>query len=64
VPFSSLNTAHQVLTGVEIINVLSDYYNLCLPVIIDNNESVLIDLPIKENQFISLSAQDNKLSIK
>lgn len=58
VPFSSLNTASQVLTGVEIINVLSSYYNLCFPVMVDNKESTLIDLPVSGNQLILLSAID------
>lgn len=63
VTFSMLNTAHQVLTGVEVINVLSDYYSLRLPIMIDNKESVLIDLPVKDNQIILLSAADGDLSV-
>lgn len=40
VPFESANNAAKVNAGLEIINELSSYYELSLPVVLDNRESV------------------------
>lgn len=64
VPYSDLNNAMRINVGLDIINTLSDYYNLYLPIFIDNRESVtkLIDV---NAQVVSLivSEQDKNLRI-
>jgi flagellar biosynthesis regulator FlaF len=39
VPFSDANTAGKTNAGLSIINVLNNYYNIAVPVFIDNRES-------------------------
>jgi len=53
VPFSDLNTASRINAGLEVINVLSDYYELNIPVFIDNRESVS-DIIETKSQVINL----------
>lgn len=40
VPYTFANNAAKINAGLEIISVLSDYWNLSIPVVIDNAESV------------------------
>jgi DNA repair protein SbcC/Rad50 len=40
VPYHSLNTAKRINAGLDIINVLSEHYNIYAPVWIDNRESI------------------------
>ncbi len=40
VPYSDANNAAKVQAGVEIINVLSNYYHVSAPVFVDNSESI------------------------
>lgn len=40
VPFSVLNSGHRIVAGLDIIASLEDLYNRCVPVWIDNAESV------------------------
>lgn len=40
VPFADLNTAMRINAGLEIIRVLSEYYGVSVPCVIDNVESV------------------------
>lgn len=40
VEYKSANTASQVNANLEIIDVLSNFYNLKLPVIVDRAESI------------------------
>lgn len=40
VPFNDLNTASKLNAGLEIINVLSNHYQVSAPILIDNRESV------------------------
>ena len=53
VPFNDANTASKINAGLDIINVISQHYQLFVPVIIDNRESVTEILPIK-SQVINL----------
>ena len=41
VEFNSANNAGKINAGLEIINILNQYYKINLPVIIDNRESVV-----------------------
>lgn len=40
VPFQDANTASQINGGLDIIRVLSDFYKIYVPIVIDNRESV------------------------
>lgn len=53
VPYSDANTASKINAGVDIINVLSEHYQIFVPVIVDNKESVTELLPVK-SQIINL----------
>jgi hypothetical protein len=63
VPFSDANTASKINAGVDIINVLCDYYKVTAPIFIDNRESVtkLID---SDSQIINLVVDPSKKKLK
>ena len=64
VPFSNTNTAGQINAGLDIINTLSKYFDVQVPVFIDNRESVneLIEI---DSQVINLIVtKDNPLKIE
>jgi DNA repair exonuclease SbcCD ATPase subunit len=56
VPYSDANTASRINAGLDIINVLSEYYQMSAPIFIDNKESVIniIDL---QSQIITLNVK-------
>lgn len=67
VEYKSANTAAKVNAGLEIIEVLSAYYGMKLPVIIDRAESVCKVRPMAEGQQVLrliVSAPDNAIRIK
>lgn len=49
IPIAATNTAERINAGLDIINTLSEFYNVSAPIFIDNSEAV--------NQFISGSGQ-------
>lgn len=59
VPFPSVNTAGKVNAGLDIINALCRFYNVCAPIFIDGRESVnrLIQT---ESQIINLVVSNDK----
>jgi len=63
VPFSDANTASKINAGVDIINVLCDYYKVTAPIFIDNRESVtkLID---SDSQIINLVVDPSKKKLE
>tara|TARA_R110000850_G_scaffold277065_1_gene421998 strand:+ start:7182 stop:9260 length:2079 start_codon:yes stop_codon:yes gene_type:complete len=65
VPYSDVNTASKINAGLDIINVLSEFYGITAPIFIDNAESVhtLIET---ESQLIRLvvSEQHKKLLVE
>lgn len=64
VPFSNVNTAGQINGGLDIINTLSNHFEVKMPIFIDNRESVntLIDI---DSQVINLVvSNDNPLKIE
>ena len=66
VPYSGgLNHAAQINAGLDVINVLSQYYGVCCPLFLDNRESV-VKLIDTEAQIINLfvSAADKTLRIE
>jgi len=64
VPFSDANTASKINAGIDIINTLSEFYNVNAPIFIDNRESVVTVLKT-DSQLINLvvSEQDKKLRV-
>lgn len=64
VPWSDLNTAMKINAGIDIINALSEHFNISAPVWIDNRESV-INLIDTGAQIINLyvSKEDSCLRI-
>lgn len=53
VPFSDLNSAAKIQVGLNLINILNDFYNTSIVTFIDNRESV-IDIPETNNQIVNL----------
>lgn len=64
VNWADLNTAAKVNSGIECINVLSDFYGVTVPIIIDSRESVTELVPT-DSQVINLivSPSDPKLRV-
>lgn len=60
VPFSSLNTGHRVVAGLDIITALQEIYGVTAPIFIDNAESVNdFNIPDMEGQLILLKVSEN-----
>ncbi|HIG0358908.1 TPA: AAA family ATPase [Clostridium sporogenes] len=59
VPFSNANTASQINAGLDIINALSEHYQVAAPIFIDNRESInnLIEI---DSQVINLIVSKDK----
>lgn len=55
VPYSDVNTAGRINAGIDIINALSDHYQVWAPIWIDNRESVINLIPC-HGQIINLKA--------
>jgi len=53
VPFGVANTASQINAGLDIINVMSDHFDIHAPVFVDNRESVVKLIP-SSSQIINL----------
>ncbi len=62
VPYRDANNAAKINTGIKIINALSEHYDMYLPIIIDNAESV-IDLEPSKSQIIRLVVEDCELTV-
>lgn len=55
-PFSALNTEAKLNAGLDILNGLSNFYQINVPILIDNRESITEILPVKSqviNFFVS-----------
>ena len=64
VPYESANTASQIAADIEIVDVLSDHYDIRVPLFVDNAERVN-RLPHIDSQTITLSVStDSELNIK
>lgn len=64
VPFSMANSAAQINAGLDIINTLSRFYDVSVPVFIDNAETINNILKV-DNQLIKLEVSwDKELTIK
>lgn len=61
VPFNSLNNGHRIVAGLDIINSLSELYEVSAPIFIDNAESVNdYNLPEMGTQLVLLSVSDDE----
>lgn len=61
VPYSSLNTGHRIVAGLDIINALSAMHDVTAPVFIDNAEAVNeYNLPATKGQLVLLQVTDEK----
>lgn len=60
VPYSSLNSGHRIVVGVDIISTLHDVYGVKAPVWIDNAEGLNdFNLPKMDCQVVTLSVSDD-----
>ena len=64
VPYESANTASQIAADIEIVDALSEHYDIRVPLFIDNAERIN-NLPQIDTQTIALSVStDSGLNIK
>lgn len=61
VPYSSLNTGHRIVAGLDIIKALSAMHDVTAPVFIDNAEAVNeYNIPAMKGQLVLLQVTDDK----
>ena len=61
VPYSSLNSGHKIVVGTQIIDVLKKYYQVSVPLFIDNAECLSENtLPSIDNQLILLTVTNDE----
>jgi len=63
VPFSDANTASRINAGLDIINVLCDYYQVSAPIFIDNRESV-VEIIDTNSQIINLIVSEKDKTLR
>lgn len=62
VPYGDLNNAARINCGIDIINALSEYHGISLPLFIDNAESIVETLPTNSQTIrLVVSAEDKFL---
>lgn len=60
VPYSSLNSGHRIVVGLDIISTLQEAYGVKAPVWIDNAEGINdFNLPVMDCQMVSLAVSDD-----
>jgi hypothetical protein len=66
VPYGSLNSGHRITVGLNIIKTLQKFYQVKVPIWIDNAECLSGDnQPNVDSQLILLKVtNDNKLSVE
>lgn len=61
VPYSTLNSGHRIVAGLDIIRSLSELYGVSVPIFVDNAESLNeFNVPDMEAQLILLSVSEDK----
>ena len=61
IPFSSLNSGHRIVAGLDIISSLSELYDVYCPIFTDNAESINeFNIPNMDSQMILLEVTDDK----
>lgn len=65
VPYSDLNNAMKINVGTDVINALSRYYGVRVPLIIDNAESITAPIPIETQRiYLNVSREDKELRVE
>lgn len=64
VPFQDANTASRINAGIDIINTLSEHYQVNAPVFVDNAESVNTLIPLNSQLIRLVVSLDEKLKIE
>ena len=61
VPYSTLNSGHRIVAGLDIIRSLSELYGVSVPIFVDNAESLNeFNVPYMDEQLILLSVSEDK----
>lgn len=61
VPYSTLNSGHRIVAGLDIIRSLSELYGLSVPIFVDNAESLNeFNVPDMDAQLILLTVTEDK----
>lgn len=61
VPYSTLNSGHRIVAGLDIIRSLSELYGVSCPIFVDNAESLNeFNVPDMDTQLILLSVSEDK----
>lgn len=61
VPYSTLNSGHKIVAGLDIIRSLSELYGVSVPIFVDNAESLNdFNVPDMDTQLILLSVSEDK----
>ena len=61
VPYSTLNSGHRIVAGLDIIRSLSEMYGVSCPIFVDNSESLNeFNVPDMDAQLILLTVSENK----
>ena len=61
VPYSTLNSGHRIVVGLDIIQSLSELYGVSVPIFVDNAESLNeFNVPDMDAQLILLSVSEDK----
>lgn len=61
VPYSTLNSGHRIVAGLDIIRSLSELYGVSVPIFVDNAESLNdFNVPEMDAQLILLSVSEDK----
>lgn len=61
VPYSTLNSGHRIVAGLDIIRSLSESYGVSVPIFVDNAESLNeFNVPDMDAQLILLSVSEDK----
>lgn len=61
VPYSTLNSGHRIVAGLDIIRSLSELYGVSVPIFVDNAESLNeFNVPDMDAQIILLSVSEDK----
>lgn len=66
VPYSTLNSGHRIVAGLDIIRSLSDLYGVSVPIFVDNAESLNeFNVPDMDAQLILLTvSEDEQLKVE
>lgn len=61
VPFSNVNTASKINSGIDIINTLCQYYQVTAPIFVDNKESITKIIPSESQRICLEVSPDDKV---